>query len=304
MSPLGASTSSSARRRADPVCAVPITLKSPEQIDALRAAGRVAGAVLSAAIDRCAPGVSTGQVGAFIGAEIRRRNADNLFRGYRQSGSPAFPADACISVNEEAVHGIPGDRRLSPGDVVSIDVGLRLGGWCADAARTIIIEPDRPPAPAEVAELERRRRLIDHTRFTLELAIGMMRPGVRWSVIADAMDRAVARGGFGLITHVAGHGIGRQLHEPPHAPSYWCGFTGPDFELRPGMVLAIEPMLTLPPHPGPSLASERAPRTPVHLCHDGWTVATADGWIAAHEEAVVAVTAGGAEVLTARPGAG
>lgn len=302
MSSLGVPTFSSARRRADPVCAVPITLKSPEQIDALRAPGRIAGTVLRAAIDRCRPGVSTGEIGAFIGAEIRRHDADNLFRGYRQGGSPAFPADACISVNEEAVHGIPGDRRLEPGDVVSIDVGLRLNGWCADAARTVVVEPDRPAAPGLAAELERRRSLIEHTRRTLDQAVGMMRPGVRWSVIADALDRAVGRAGFGLITHVAGHGIGRQLHEPPHAPSYWNGFTGPDFELRPGMVLAIEPMLTLPPPEAQAGPADRALRTPVHLCHDGWTVATANGWIAAHEEAVVAVTGAGAQVLTDRPG--
>ncbi len=298
MSSPGASTSSSPRRRTDPVGAVPITLKSPEQIDALRAAGRLADAVLRAAIDRCAVGVSTRDLGDFIGAEVRRRNADILFRGYRQGGSPAFPADACISINDEAVHGIPSDRRLQPGDVVSIDVGLRLNGWCADAARTVVVEPQMPVPHDLAQELERRHRLVEQTRRTLELAVQMMRPGVRWSAIAEAQDRAIARAGFGLITHVAGHGIGRQLHEPPHAPSYWHGFTGPDFELRPGMVLAIEPMLTLPPPGTPVDLSERATRTPVHLRYDGWTIATANGWIAAHEEAIVAVTSAGAEVLT------
>jgi len=302
MSSSGATTSSSHRRRTDPVSAVPITLKSPEQIDALRAAGRLADAVLRAAIDRCRPGISTGQIAAFIGDEIRRCDADSLFRGYRQGGSPAFPADACISINDEAVHGIPGDRRLEPGDVVSIDVGLRLNGWCADAARTVVVEPHSLVPQALADELERRRRLVEQTRRTLQLAVEMMRPGVRWSAIAEAQDRTIARAGFGLITHVAGHGIGRQLHEPPHAPSYWHGFTGPDFELLPGMVLAIEPMLTLPPLGIPADPSDRAPRSPVHLRSDGWTIATANGWIAAHEEAVVAVTSSGAEVLTDRPG--
>ncbi|MDX2116396.1 MAG: type I methionyl aminopeptidase [Planctomycetota bacterium] len=274
-------------------------LKSPAELEVMSRAGRAACAALHDALAASRPGVSTGEIDAVVERSLRGLGAEGLFRGYRQGASPPFPGTCCISVNEEIVHGIPGPRVLRAGDVVSIDVGLRLGGWCVDTARTLVVGGESGIGPAAVARESERLRLVEATRELLEVAISMMRPGRAWSAIALELERRAEATGFGLVTEYVGHGVGRDLHEGPKAPAYWSGFAGEDFELVPGLVLAVEPMLSA--GRGVSDAARGGLpgwRMPVRLLSDGWTVVTADGSPAAHEEHTVAVTADGARVLT------
>lgn len=267
-------------------------LKSPSELEAIRRAARVARQALEHAAAACRPGIITSQLDAMVREHLAQARAQPLFPGYRQGGSPPFPATACISVNEEVVHGIPGSRTLQPNDLVSIDVGLRLDGWCADTATTVLIR-------GESSGDLRAAALIVAVRGLMEQAIRLIKPGARWSAIARELERAAHATGYGLITEYVGHGIGRDLHEPPRAPAYWSGFDGPDFVLEPGMVLAVEPILAAgrglgatPPGGLPAW------RMPVRLLADGWTVVTADGSPAAHEEHMFAVTDHGGEILT------
>lgn len=270
-------------------------LKSARELDQLAAAARAVREVLDAASAACEQGVTTAHVADIARRAMHDRGADPLFLGYRQGDSPPFPAVVCISVNDEVVHGAPGPRALAAGDLVSIDAGLRLDGWCADAAASLVI-------PGASASAMHARELVERTRAILDLAATMMHPGERWSVIARALEQASVRAGCGVVIEYVGHGIGADLHEAPKAPAYWTGFAGEDFTLEPGMVLAIEPILTRLPTPA-ALRDEPgqpARRTPVRLLADGWTVVTADGSLACHEEHMIAVTASGPRVLTAR----
>ncbi len=245
---------------------------------------------------------------------MRESGAQPLFSGYVQGSSPPFPAATCISVNDEVVHGIPGSRALHPGDVVTIDVGVRFEGWCADSAISLVV----PAGEGEFADLrtesevQNARRMVLANRALLNLAIGLMRPGVMWSRIAKALEVAAEASGFGIVTEYIGHGIGRQLHELPRAPAYWTGFRGEDFCLEEGMTLAVEPMLTsrrggpadvAGAMPGMGVGADGLPvwRTQIRDGGDGWTVLTRDGSFACHEEHVVAIVPGGSRVLTADP---
>lgn len=287
----------------------PIIIKTRDQAEACRAAGQVVIKALEAAGRLCRSGISTGDLDRAIAHVLSTSGATGLFRGYRQSNSPPFPADSCISVNDEVVHGIPGNRVLRAGDLVSIDVGVRLNGYCGDSAVSFLVPlSDRPTASEQHAYRE-RAQLIHDTRLILDEAIAMIRPGRRWSEIGLWMEQATQELGYDLITEFVGHGIGADLHEPPKVPCYWSGFIGQDFILEPGMILAIEPMLvlTLPPDGVGSSSSNRsdqggsalAGRASITTAPDGWTIRTESGAVACHEEFMVLVRECGPEVLTA-----
>ncbi len=252
-------------------------------------AGRLAAEIVCSTLDAATPGVMTRELSEHVDRLLDEAGAESLFRGYRQGESPPFPASACISINDEVVHGVPGDRVLEAGDLVSVDVGLRLDGWCADRAESRLLEGGRGDAD--------RRRLLEGTRQVLQNGIGQIAAGRSWSTVAIAMERRAAELGLGIVREFVGHGIGRELHEPPRVPSFWSGGAFSDFVLTPGLVLAIEPLCTL------GAASDRPvdgpPRpTPVRVGPDGWTVRTADGSTGCHVEHTVAITARGPMVLT------
>lgn len=286
-----------------------VSIHGEEELQGMRRAGRAVWRVLAAGVCAARHGARTLDIDRTVAAAMESIGAEPLFRGYRQGASPPFPSAVCVSVNDEVVHGVPGPRVLRAGDVVSIDVGLRLDGWCADAATTIVLdlEPDESCAPAGEQRRARDRELIACTRRAVALAAELMVPGVRWSTIARRLESLAIENGLGMVAEYVGHGIGRALHEPPKVPAYWTGFVGHDFELRAGMVLAVEPILTAPVASevdpllrgaGPGHTPGETGRTPVRLASDGWTVMTRDGSIACHEERMIAVTPRGGEILT------
>jgi methionyl aminopeptidase len=255
-----------------------IVIKSPREIELLRAAGRVVHQVLAELERLVRPGVTTAELDARADALIRAAGATALFRGVRNPAAKMpFPACICASVNEQVVHGIPDERPLKDGDIVSVDCGVRLRGYCGDAARTFAIGRPRPEV----------QRLLDVTRDALSIAIREVGPGQRWSRIARLMQQCVEDQGFGVVREYVGHGIGQEMHEEPKVPNYYDrGQRNADFELRVGMTLAIEPMVTAGrPDTMPGDAT-------------GWPIVTKDGSWAAHFEHSVAVTEHGADVLT------
>jgi methionyl aminopeptidase len=217
------------------------------------------------------PGVTTGELDGAIEAMIRDAGCVPSFKGYH-----GFPGSACISVNEEVVHGIPGDRELLTGDIVGIDIGLIKDGWHADSAETLPVGP-----LAEDAQ-----RLLDVTRECLALGIAAIAPGKRISAIGTAVEDHAKAAGFSVVESLVGHGIGRDLHEDPQVPNFRC-FTMPDPVMEEGLVIAIEPMI--------NRGTKR-----VVTARDEWTILTADRELSAHFEHTVAVTADGSRVLTAR----
>lgn len=255
-----------------------IVIKSPREIELMRAAGRVVARVLGELAAMIRPGVTTAALDERADALVREAGGVALFRGVRnpQAKFP-FPACICASVNEQVVHGIPQDRPLHEGDIVSVDCGVRLRGYCGDAARTFAVGSVSAEA----------RRLLDVTAAALELAVQEIRPGRRWSEVAKQIQTHVESHGFGVVREFVGHGIGQEMHEEPKIPNYYDRKQrGGDFELQPGMTLAIEPMVT-------------AGKPAVVLGDDtGWPVSTKDGSWAAHFEHSVAVTADGADILT------
>jgi methionyl aminopeptidase len=273
-----------------------LALRSSEDIAGIRAAGEIVAGALEAARAACAAGVTTAELDRVVHGWIRSAGAEPVFLGYRGSGDagasvrPPFPATSCISVNEELVHGVPGGRVLQAGDVVSIDAGVRFDGWCADSAITVA-----------VGEVDRGcTRMVETAEAMLAEAILAIRPGIRWSSIARMMESIAVDAGFTIAVDFVGHGIGRELHEPPQVPcSVYASFLeGGDFTLRPGMVLAIEPMIVCEP----PVRNERGElRNPgVTLAADGWTVVLDSGARSCHVEHTVAVTRDGAQVLTSR----
>jgi len=282
----------------------PVALKSPQDIEAIAHAGAIARSVLDRVCALCEPGISTRELDAAAQLIIDESGAVPLFRNYRQAAAPPFPGCICVSINDEAVHGVPGICTLDQGDCVSIDVGLKVGEWCADTARSVLVGalgPDESISPELRARCRAIQRLINTTRGVLQRAAERMVPGARWSTIALELEREVADAGYGLVGEYVGHGIGRFLHEAPQTPCYWTSYKGADFVLEEGMVIAVEPMLTLRMD---DIALEAPPRrepgvlTPITLRPDGWTVRTQDSSIVCHEEAVIGVTEQGARVLT------
>jgi methionyl aminopeptidase len=234
----------------------------------MRAAGRVVVEIHHLLREAVRPGVTTGDLDALARDALAERGARSSFLGYH-----GFPGHICTSVNDEIVHGIPGGRVLHEGDIVAIDVGAMLGGFHGDAAWTYPVGRIAPDA----------ERLLRDTEEALYQAIAACRPGVRLGAVGDAVDRFAQERGYGVIREYGGHGIGRQMHEDPHVANH--GDPGRGIMLRPGLTLAIEPMLTT--------GGEETKVLP-----DGWTVVTADGSLAAHFEHTVAITAEGSSILT------
>lgn len=254
-----------------------IELKTPAEIDAVAAAGAVVAAVLAAVRERAAAGVTPRELDAMAADLIADAGAAPSFLGYRPSWAPApYPAVLCVSVNDAVVHAIPDGSPLAAGDILSVDLAVHLDGWCADAAFSVVVGGGDPAGATLVATTER----------ALAAGIAAAVPGGRMGGIGHAIG-AVARGaGYGMLAGHGGHGVGRAMHEEPHVPN--AGRPGRGLELRPGLVIALEPMLTAGGdgyRPDP----------------DGWTLRTADGSRAAHAEHTVAVTADGPRVLTRPP---
>jgi methionyl aminopeptidase len=256
---------------------VAIRLKTREQVERIRAAGRIVRQVLNRLGEMVAPGVTTEELDAEAERLCRQHGARCLFKGVPgRAGAGPFPGSICASINEEVVHGIPSRRAVAGGDIVSVDFGVELDGWCGDAAETFMVAPVAP----EVG------RLVDATRGALAMAVRMMRPGGRWSAIAKAMQKSIEDQGFSVVREFVGHGIGASMHEDPKVPNFFSReLEARDIVLREGLVLAVEPMVNL-----------GAPA--VECAADGWTVVTKDHLPSAHFEHTVAVTSHGADVLT------
>jgi methionyl aminopeptidase len=250
-----------------------IELKSTREVALMRAGGHILADVVDRLREAVRPGLSTLEIDEDVEAFIRARGALPAFKGYR-----GFPATVCISINEEVVHGIPSaHRRIKDGDIVGLDLGCIVEGYYADCAFTLAIG-DVPP---------KVQQLLDVTRESLEAAIAECRAGRRLSDVSHAVQAHVERHGFSVVRAFVGHGIGRALHEDPQIPNFGDPGRGP--QLRPGMVLAIEPMVTMG-------------SWEVKVLDDGWTAVTRDGSLAAHFEHTIAVTEDGPEVLTSRTG--
>ncbi|MCP4593808.1 MAG: type I methionyl aminopeptidase [bacterium] len=258
-----------------------IVLKSAREIEIMRHAGRLVWQVLERMQELVQPGVTTGELNAAAEGMIEAAGAIALFKGVRTPHAKiAFPAALCTSVNEEVVHGIPGDRVLHEGDVVSIDCGVKLEGYCGDSARTFPV--------GKVSD--RIARLLRVTREALELAVSEMRPGRMWSEVARQMQDLVEGEGFSVVREFVGHGIGREMHEEPKVANFYDRTQKRgDFLLEEGLVLAVEPMVN---QGGAAVKYAEA---------DRWAVVTRDGSPAAHFEHTVAVSSDGCEILTAGP---
>ncbi|HEX9045272.1 MAG TPA: type I methionyl aminopeptidase [Candidatus Limnocylindrales bacterium] len=255
-----------------------VTRKSRAEIDRMRHAGRIVAEVLALIESELKPGMSTAELDALAERHIRRAGAVPSFKGYLGGGRygkgpGAFPASICISLDDEVVHGIPGEREVREGQLVSIDAGAIYEGWHGDAARTFV-----------VGEVDAAARdLVDATRMAMMAGIAAAVPGNTIWDIGAAVEDVAAAGPYGIIRHFVGHGIGTQMHEDPQVPNYRAGSKG--IRLQPGICLAIEPMLTLG-------------RDDVYVKRDGWTVATRDGSLAAHFEHTIAITDEGPTILT------
>ena len=246
-----------------------ILLKSPRELALMRRAGQVLAEVTERLTAWVEPGLSTQEIDEEVEDFIRARGAAPAFKGYR-----GFPATICVSINDEVVHGIPSPRRrVKEGDIVGLDLGCIVEGYYADCALTLAV--------GEVAP--RVRELLDVTRDSLARAIAACWPGRRLSDVSHAVQQHVEAHGFAVVRQFVGHGIGRDLHEDPQVPNFGEPGRGP--QLKPGMVLAIEPMVTMG-------------SWEVRVLEDRWTAVTVDGSLAAHFEHTVAVTEDGPEILT------
>jgi methionyl aminopeptidase len=255
-----------------------IKLKSPREIALMREAGRVVVEALAKIRRLAIPGATTADFDAAVSAIFQAHGATPLFKNYPNpaKGKPSFPAVICASINEQVVHGIPNRRPLREGDIVSIDTGCRLGGWCGDAALTLPIGAIRPE----------HQRLLAVTSETLELAIRAMGRCRYWSEVASLMERYVKSQGMYVVEKFVGHGIGQDMHEDPQVPNFVSkALRKNDIRLEPGLVLAIEPMVALG-------------TKDVRVLDDFWTVETKDRGFSAHFEHTVAMTPEGPRILT------
>jgi len=245
-----------------------IVIKSPEQIERMRRSCQLLVETFRVAEKLVAAGVKTIEIDRAVEDFIRSHGGTPAFKGYR-----GYPASVCVSINEEVIHGIPGERTLQPGDLVSLDMGIVLDGYYSDAAKTYAV--------GEISD--EKRRLMDAARDALAEAIAAAREGNRVGDISWAIQRTVEARGFSVVRQFCGHGIGRNLHEEPEVPNYGTPRTGP--RLRRGMTLAIETMVNAGTHE-------------IEIAADGWTVYTKDRRPAAHFEHTIAITDGEADVLT------
>jgi methionyl aminopeptidase len=245
-----------------------IVLKSERDLELMRPACAVAGKVLDEIAAFIKPGITTRQVDEFAAARIKAHGAKSAFLGYRK-----YPCQTCISVNEEVVHGLANERELRFGDIVSVDVGVSYKGFIGDNARTVAVGGCGVLA----------QRLLDVTEQSLYLGIAAAVPGNRVTDISRAIQDYVENNGFNVVREFVGHGVGRTMHEEPQVPN----FVDPKMnqKLRPGMTLAIEPMVN-------------AGQPGVKILKDGWTVVTQDGSLSAHFEHTVLITEGEPEILT------
>ena len=245
-----------------------IIKKTPEEIEKIAAAGAIHSRTMALLQSKIRPGVTTADLDAAAEAYIRSQGAEPAFKGYR-----GFPGSICASPNSMVVHGIPGPFALSRGDIISVDIGVVLDGWVADAARTFPVGPVSPVAT----------RLMRATEGSLFAAVDHCIAGNRLGDVSHAVQEHVEAEGFAVVRSLVGHGIGRQMHEDPQIPNFGEPGTGP--LLEEGMVLAVEPMVT-------------AGRHAVRMGDDHWAIYTADGSLAAHFEFTVAVGRDGPRVLT------
>jgi methionyl aminopeptidase len=255
-----------------------ITRKSTRELEQMRGAGRIVAEVLALMESELKPGVTSGHLDELAERHIRDAGAIPSFMGYLGGGRygkgpRAFPASTCISIDSEVVHGIPGDRVIKAGSIVSVDVGAILAGWHGDGARTFLVGEVAPGA----------RALVEATQLAIMAGIRAAQPGARVGDISAAIEDIGVANGCGIVRPFVGHGIGTQMHEDPQVPNYRTGSRGP--ELQVGMCLAIEPMFTLG-------------TGDVYVESDGWTVTTSDNALAAHFEHTIAITASGPEILT------
>lgn len=257
---------------------MPIILKTRREIERMRHTGHVGTLILEKMRQAAVPGVTTAELDQLAAAELAAVGGIGLSKNYpTYKPGEGFPGHTCISVNEEVVHGIPSyNRKLIEGDVVTLDLALKVGGFCSDMAITVGVGNINP----------KLQRLLDVTRQTLQLAINNIKPGKKWSEIARLMQYNVERAGYSVVREFVGHGVGRTMHEEPKLPNFVTAeqLRG-DFKLRAGMTLAVEPMVIMG-------------RRDVELLSDGWTVVSEDRSPAAHFEHTVAVTETGVDVLT------
>jgi methionyl aminopeptidase len=247
-----------------------ITLKSPREIELMRKSGKITAKTLTRLIDAVKPGVTTAELNEIAEESIRSMGGIPTFLGYN-----GYPASICTSVNEQVVHGIPGTYTLREGDLFSIDIGTTLDGYVSDSAITVPVGN-----VSEAAD-----RLLRVTQECLMLGIAQMKAGNHLGDIGAAVQRHAEKNGYGVVRDLVGHGIGTKMHEEPQVPNY--GRPGQGLELRNGLVLALEPMITEGAYQVRTLA-------------DGWTVVTEDGKLAAHFEHTIAVTEEGPRILTLR----
>ena len=245
-----------------------ISIKSPSEIEKMRAAGRLTAQARALAGSMIRPGVTTGEIDRAVRKLIQSHGAKPSFLGYY-----GFPASTCISVNEVVIHGIPGARKLEEGDVVSVDVGAFLDGFHGDCAATFPCGEVTPEA----------RKLMEVTRQSFFEGIKYARAGNRVSDIGHAVQQYVESFGYGVVRSFVGHGVGREMHEPPEVPNF--GAAGHGARLQPGMVIAVEPMVC-------------AGDWRVKVLKDDWTTVSADGSLTAHYENTILITEGDPEILT------
>jgi methionyl aminopeptidase len=255
-----------------------ITLRSRREIELVKKAGSVVAEVLLKLKDSAVPQISTAELNRIAEDMTRQFKATALFKGVENPyGRKAFPAAICASLNQQVVHGIPSEKvKLKDGDILSIDFGVKLDGYCADAAVTLAI-----------GKIDNdKQRLMDVTKKMLDIAIQCSKAGVKWSSIADKMQKCAGSAGFAVVTDFVGHGIGTQMHEDPKVPNFVSAeLLEHDILLQRGMILAVEPMVNM----GTSS---------VITLDDGWTVVTRDGKPSAHFEHTIAIAENGCEVLT------
>ena len=255
-----------------------VTRKSKAEIERMRVAGRVIAEVLALVESELRPGITTGELDHLAERHIRAAGMTPSFKGYLGSGRygngpHAYPATLCISIDDEVVHGIPGERVVREGQIVSVDVGAINEGWHADAARSFVVGAATPQVT----------QLVEATRTAMMAGIAAARAGNRIGDISAAIEDVAKPHGYGIVQNFVGHGIGTEMHQPPNVPNFRS--SGRGIELAPGICLAIEPMFTLGTHE-------------VEIEPDGWTVVTADGSLAAHFEHTIAVTNDGPQILT------
>jgi methionyl aminopeptidase len=243
-------------------------LKTSEEIETMRTAGRIVSKTLDMVGERITPGMTTGELDGLVEEFIRSEGAIPAFLNYN-----GFPASACISINEEVVHGIPGKRVIIDGDIVSVDVGSIYEGFYGDSARTFAV--------GRVSD--KTRKLLKDTQKSLAVGIDKAKKGNKLGEVSAAVQQSAESEGYGVVRQLVGHGIGRKMHEEPQVPNFGSPDDGPVLEA--GMVIAIEPMINMGTYD-------------VRTMPDGWTIVTADGQPSAHFEHTVAITDGGPDILT------